>query len=298
MDIHMPEMDGVEATRQIRKWEIGAGGHIPIIALSASVLEEEKNACLKAGMDGFVNKPIDFVELFSEISRLVPKGDGSSIDDLKVIPGQRNGVLPQLPGLDTKSGISLWRDTELYLKSLQSFVDKHGQDGKRVRQALERNDLKTAEEITHSIKGVAGNLSVIDVAAIAARLNEDLKKMKGDFHPRVNELINALEIAVGSIKQMHNKKSNMQKKTLTGCDIEAMQKLLTDLLLALDKVDLDRVESLLEQLEECCTESQLTVLVQQVADFEFRAAEETLKKLASMFSINLGRQNDEKNSYR
>ncbi|MCW5209849.1 Hpt domain-containing protein, partial [Desulfobulbus sp. US1] len=174
-----------------------------------------------------------------------------------------------------------------------------GKDGELIRQALAKDDLKTAGEISHSLKGVAGNLGVIDVAATASRLNEELKKMKGDFYPGANELVNALEIAVGSIRGMDNQTRKVRKKILTGCDLGVMKKLLTDLLHALDRVDLDRVESLLEQLEECCTESQLTVLAQQVADFEFRAAEETLKELASMFSINLGRQNDEqKNSYR
>ncbi|MCI5137782.1 MAG: hypothetical protein D3922_05065, partial [Candidatus Electrothrix sp. AR1] len=352
---------------KIRKSEDDTGGRIPIIALSASVLEEEKNHCWQAGMDGFIGKPIDFTELFSEISRIVPKNQGSPLDDLKITPGNRGRALPQLPGLDTESGIRLWRDTELYLQSLHRFVEKHGKDGELIRQALAKDDLKTAGEISHSLKGVAGNLGVIDVAATASqlneelkkmkgdlypenlhsfaekqgkngelirralvkddlktageishsqngvannlgvidvaattsRLNEELKKMRGDFYPGVNELINALEIAVSSIRGMHNQTSKVRKKSLTGCDIDVMQKLLTELLLALDRVDLDRVESLLEQLEECCTESQLTVLAQQVADFEFRSAEETLKKLASMFSINLGRQNDEqKNSYR
>jgi CheY-like chemotaxis protein len=299
MDVHMPEMDGLEASRKIRKSEDDTGGRIPIIALSASVLEEEQNHCLQAGMDGFVGKPIDFIELFAEISRVVPKDDGFPLDDLEITPGNRDSALPQLPGLDTESGIRLWRDTELYLGNLHSFTEKHGKDGELIRQALVKDDLKTAGEISHSLKGVAGNLGVIDVAATASRLNEELKKMRGDFYPGVNELINALEIAVSSIRGMHNQTSNVRKKILTGCDIDLMQKLLTELLLALDRVDLDRVESLLEQLEECCTESQLTVFAQQVADFEFRSAEETLKKLASMFSINLGRQNDEqKNSYR
>ncbi|WLE96722.1 MAG: ATP-binding protein [Candidatus Electrothrix communis] len=299
MDVHMPEMDGLEACKAIRKSEDDTGGRIPIIALSASVLEEEKNYCWQAGMDGFIGKPIDFTELFFEISRIVPKNEGSPLDDLEITPGNRGRTLPQLPGLDTESGIRLWRDTELYLRSLHRFVEKHGKDGELIRQALAKDDLKTAGEISHSLKGVAGNLGVIDVAATASRLNEELKKMKGDFYPGANELVNALEIAVGSIRGMDNQTRKVRKKILTGCDLGVMKKLLTDLLHALDRVDLDRVESLLEQLEECCTESQLTVLAQQVADFEFRAAEETLKELASMFSINLGRQNDEqKNSYR
>ena len=59
MDIHMPEMDGYEATRNIRKSEKGSDRHIPIIALTASVMDSDKRACLNAGMDGFIPKPVD-----------------------------------------------------------------------------------------------------------------------------------------------------------------------------------------------------------------------------------------------
>jgi signal transduction histidine kinase/CheY-like chemotaxis protein len=292
MDIHMPEMDGLEATRRIRKLETGSDGHIPIIALSASVLVEEKNDCLEAGMDGFVAKPIDFAKLFAEISRVVPKDSGDPIDDLTVSPGYMGSTIPQLPGLDTKSGIRLWRDSKLYLKNLRGFARKHGQDGERVRQALEKNDLKTARVITHSLKGVAGNLAVIDVAATAGQLNGELKALTGNFSPRVEELISVLEIAVTSIKRINHQTDEAREKNVKGCDTKAVRKILIDLQCALDLDDLDRVESLLERLKEYCAESQITALVQQVADFEFRAAEENLRNLASILDLDLSDHND------
>ena len=72
MDIQMPEMDGVAATRRIRETESEKSSHIPIIGLSASVMAEDQALCEEAGMDGFVAKPIDFNKLFAEISRVVP----------------------------------------------------------------------------------------------------------------------------------------------------------------------------------------------------------------------------------
>lgn len=63
MDVQMPEMDGIEATRQIRLKEEIAGGHVPIIALSAGVLKEEIERCMNAGMDDFLPKPIDIEAL-------------------------------------------------------------------------------------------------------------------------------------------------------------------------------------------------------------------------------------------
>ncbi len=63
MDIHMPGMSGLEATKQIREGERGSGSHIPIIALTAAVMKEDQEHCLAAGMDDFVAKPIVIEEL-------------------------------------------------------------------------------------------------------------------------------------------------------------------------------------------------------------------------------------------
>ncbi len=67
MDIQMPEMDGYETTRTIRALEQKSGGHIPIIALTASALDVARELCLKAGMDEYVSKPVDKDKLFTAI---------------------------------------------------------------------------------------------------------------------------------------------------------------------------------------------------------------------------------------
>lgn len=71
MDVHMPEVDGIEATRQIRQQEISTGMHVPIIALTAGAMKQDRDACLEAGMDAYLSKPINPEELLSTVSTVL-----------------------------------------------------------------------------------------------------------------------------------------------------------------------------------------------------------------------------------
>jgi CheY-like chemotaxis protein len=73
MDIMMPEMDGLEATKRLRAKEKAGGTHLPVIALTAHAMQGDSERCLAAGMDGYVSKPIKLEELFSVVEDLVPR---------------------------------------------------------------------------------------------------------------------------------------------------------------------------------------------------------------------------------
>lgn len=83
MDVQMPIMDGIETTRAIRLQEQTTGHHIPILAMTAHAMKEDRNQCLEAGMDGYITKPIDKTLLFSELERLLMS---------KPLPGKSNGT--------------------------------------------------------------------------------------------------------------------------------------------------------------------------------------------------------------
>jgi CheY-like chemotaxis protein len=71
MDMQMPILDGVETTRKIRAMETGAGGHVPIIAMTANAFEEDRRKCFEAGMDGFVVKPVSPQSIREEMERVL-----------------------------------------------------------------------------------------------------------------------------------------------------------------------------------------------------------------------------------
>ncbi len=84
MDVHMPEMDGIEATRSIRRLETKTGLHIPIIAITASAMKEDREACLAAGMDGYVSKPICPEEFLATLARVTAAFKSEQAKDLMV----------------------------------------------------------------------------------------------------------------------------------------------------------------------------------------------------------------------
>jgi CheY-like chemotaxis protein len=84
MDVHMPEMDGLEATQAIRQQEQTSGSHIPIIAMTASAMKGDREECLAAGMDGFVSKPVDQSELFTAVESVPPCGSKSDPDAVEM----------------------------------------------------------------------------------------------------------------------------------------------------------------------------------------------------------------------
>ena len=73
MDVQMPEMDGLEATRRVREKEASTGGRIPIVAMTAHAMETDMNRCLAAGMDTYVSKPINIDDFYSTIEALARK---------------------------------------------------------------------------------------------------------------------------------------------------------------------------------------------------------------------------------
>lgn len=170
MDIQMPEMDGLEATRQIRLYEKNTSTHIPIIALSASVFDEDKQSAKDAGMDGFISKPIDIQDLFFEIKKLL---GGQSTQGLKTNPSQLNKDTFQ-----TERGVSLFGSLDKYVTMLHGFF-------KDFKTEIEESPVhlgKLEEEraFLHKMRGVSSNLGISPIANVALRLETKLQNSKLD----------------------------------------------------------------------------------------------------------------------
>lgn len=165
MDMEMPEMDGVTATREYRQREALKGGsRLPIIAMTANALAEDKQRCFDAGMDGYVSKPISFGSLLAEVHRLfegaAPKaenGDASVAD----APGSiynRERVLDMLG------------DETLMDELSAMFVAESPKNIAELDQAWNSRDWKRLQRIAHTLKGLFATFAADALEARALRL--------------------------------------------------------------------------------------------------------------------------------
>ncbi|MEO5349032.1 MAG: response regulator [Magnetococcus sp. YQC-3] len=208
MDLQMPNMDGMEATRIIRGREAGpeGGRRTPIIALTAHSMASDRRQCLEAGMDDYISKPIDFDHLYQALARLFPT-DGSggaalaSVDPLQADPAAQ-WAFPELPGIDVAAALAQWKDAQVYRKSLLAFVQRHTEDAGSMRAALLGGERQEAERLAHALKGAAASLCAHELAAAAAALEAGLHQGEGEVGDRLAALEGALSAMAAACRQL------------------------------------------------------------------------------------------------
>ncbi len=175
MDLRMPVMDGYEATRRIK--DLPGYEELPIIALTADVMSEERSRCLEAGMVDHLAKPIDLNKLGQTLVRwLLPPSEGEIAPHvLEKIP-EAAATIPHLPGFNLLTALHrLGGNGSLLLSLLRSFVESQRGVVAEIRAALAAGDSAAALHLAHRLRGISGNLAAGDVAAAAGALEERLK---------------------------------------------------------------------------------------------------------------------------
>ena len=179
MDIQMPVMDGLEATRRIRAAEAGKGP-VPIIAMTAHAMQGDQDRCLASGMTDYITKPIDTTALFKVLGRCLgatetdaPPAQTPDIPDMDA--PARGG--PALRGIDMDAALARLRGNHGLLEKLVGRLRRDfGDAADRIAAARSEGDLQAANRLAHTVKGVAGNLSATRVQAAAEQLEAGLRE--------------------------------------------------------------------------------------------------------------------------
>jgi CheY-like chemotaxis protein len=294
MDVQMPVMDGLEATRRIRAHQQFAT--LPIIAMTASALDSDRLRCLQAGMNDQVNKPIDVPELFATLRRWVrPEAFTSwATPELERLTESDEGELPEsIPGIDIEKALKRLGSATLLRQVLTSFRQENLETMQSLHAALAQGDDQLVQRIIHTVKGVGGNLGATELASAAHALEEAMEGADADvLRSRLETLEEKLSQLLAAIHTLE------QREAQTAA---APQELPAEFL----PVDRERAGRLVRELQSLLATSNLNALgvweelkplladvnTEQLdvamASLNFPEASKTLQSIAASIGIKL-----------
>jgi len=202
MDRHMPGMDGLQTTRQIRLDP--RCSHLPIVAMTADVVGAAREECMAAGMNDFVCKPFSAESLLQTIARWTTRGDAGRNPASEASPAKPASLPATLPGIDVAEGLAYLDGHEtLYRNLLLRFRLDHGRADQQIALLLADGKRVEAEREAHSIKGVAAQMGAHELTACAARLESTLRNEHTAATPALGAFAEALQVVVHGLARLN-----------------------------------------------------------------------------------------------
>jgi CheY-like chemotaxis protein/HPt (histidine-containing phosphotransfer) domain-containing protein len=197
MDLQMPEMDGYETTRRLRANP--ALRDLPILAMTAHAMVQERERCASLGMNDFITKPIDPEELFATLAKWVRRGHPQLPTGPEAGLETNRGDSPQtdLPGLSWEEGLARFSGkASLYEKMLNKFLELKAGAAGELRAALDQGDPETAARLAHSMISAAGSIGANALSSTARELDQAIRA--GVPEP-VNDLLAQFEAELATL---------------------------------------------------------------------------------------------------
>ena len=293
MDIQMPIMDGLTATREIRAREDEYFKKVPILAMSARAFQKDTEECLEAGMNAHIVKPIDPTILYEEMAKFLPVAaetphmGKSEVSELSQDDKEFLAYFQKVKDFDAESGLyHVNNDRNMFLKILQGFVRDYGGNSFNLRALIEQFHYEESTRIVHTIKGLCGTIGSNNVQKLAADLEAELEQKQCDFsvynkfEERLHSLIEDLQIVLSDIVSEQN--TPVQKTQ----DPEANKKLadaVKELKDAVDTCSSTQCKRILDGIENIAFEPNQEVLLHKLKelldDYDFSEASEILETL-------------------
>jgi CheY-like chemotaxis protein len=274
MDVQMPEMDGMEATRLLRQEE--RFSNLPIIAMTANALASDREFCLQAGMNAHVPKPVDVTELYGTLARWIEVPALESVDEAAQGEPGSSTTLPPLPGVNVSAGLGRALGNEaLYRRLLLRFAEGQADTVPNIRQALLRFDRDGALAIAHTLKGVAGNIGAMRIAQAAQDLEIRIRQPNLDTEELLEELAlleGELSPLLEALRELGPEEPTGETEASGGVSLDELQKMLQE-------GDTEAVKHV-EELKRAFPDSEpLSMLEAAVRSYDFELALRQLSDL-------------------
>ena len=291
MDVQMPVMDGIEATRIIRAQHDFAA--LPIIAMTASAMSSDRLLCIEAGMNDQVNKPIDVPELFATLRRWVKPEAFPNLSAEKETAPAGIDFIDQLPGIDVQSALKRLGSAVLLRKLLISFRQENRETMQTLHSALAVQDKQLVQRIVHTVKGVAGNLGATDLASSALVLEQAIRN--GDVNIQrsswaaFEKNFSLLLSTIRALEERGKKFSGgttPSSGTMPIVDGEQLARMIRELLFLLHANNMTAL-SLWEELKPLLSDSNTKKLDAELSSLKFKEAGNTLQVIAEAMKISL-----------
>ncbi len=278
MDVQMPGTDGLEASRRIRAWEQARqSGPVPIIALTASVLERDRQEALDAGMNGCAGKPLDMPALLAEMASVLGLSNGSSVS--VAAANKAKGLF------DWTRGARLWGGPLQMAAAIARFLEEQAV-AEPLRALLRAPGLADLEARAHRLRGVAANLGLVQLSHTAFSLEQAARAGAAE---RCAELIDAWHEAFEAVRLALPLQPEAQTAAmLVSADPQHVRQALDSLIAELERGSLDDAAlCVLEQSVQLSGDG-VRAVRQAIDDFEFEQALEHLQRIRQQLKREIG----------
>ena len=293
MDMQMPVMDGISATKAIRSNPRFAS--LPILAMTANAMDRDREMCLAAGMNDHLAKPIDPDKLYRALLQWIhPRAafasDSAAITSVSTFPPSAAPRDLVIPGIDTMTALKrTGGNRKRYESLLQRFADSQSHALDDIRAAFAAKDSPTAQRIAHSLKGASANLGANALAEVAAAAEAAIDS-NDSVAPALDSLSRSLDLTIAAIRAALPAESASTSTPSPSADRSTVVQPLAHLKKLLEADDGDASDFLLEarpELRQVLTSAEIDSLFAHVGNFAYSDALRSLSAIVTRLDLRL-----------